>query len=311
MYFYLDNLTLGMRRPYIRTLASANVTRFMLNQYYNLLNDLAKSRFHARYAKIFRNHRTLDPGKWTVTFAGHKIIMPIRPLWSWLDWDMAVSILGHDIKVKQTYAALVRSDQRPALFLDVGANYGTHSMLFLSVGIPVIAFEPNPQCASNFQDMCKLNGVTGRWEQIAVGNINGEIELVYPEKDTWLGSVSSAVTQTFKKSSHVITHTVPLKRLDDYLNNIPRDKVLIKIDVEGFEREVIEGASQLLIDCKPKIIFESNDRDARWELFKLLTNVGYTVHLLPWRPVYGARTLDRDEFRMSAATNFIAINRVH
>ena len=40
-----------------------------------------------------------------------------------------VSIVGHDIEVKETYAALIASDHRPTLFLDVGANYGLHSIL--------------------------------------------------------------------------------------------------------------------------------------------------------------------------------------
>lgn len=172
----------------------------MLNQYYNLLSSPAKSRFHRRYSKMFRDHGSLSPGTWTVIFAGRKIIMPMRAAWSWLDWDSAVSIVGHDDEVKDTYAALVDSDQRPALFLDVGANYGTHSVLFLSVGIPVIAFEPNPQCLSHFQAMCESNGLSGRWEQVALGNQNGEIELVYLETHTWLGSVSPAVALTLKKS---------------------------------------------------------------------------------------------------------------
>ena len=40
---------------------------------------------------------------------------------------------------------------------------------------------------------------------------------------------------------------VPLKKLDDYLPDVSCDRLLIKIDVEGFEREVIQGASHLLV----------------------------------------------------------------
>jgi FkbM family methyltransferase len=119
---------------------------------------------------------------------------------------------------------------RTALFLDVGANYGTHSVLFLSAGIPVIAFEPNPACFSYFQTVCELNGLTGRWEHVAIGNDGGQIELVYPDKETWLGSVSSEVAFTLKKSTFVKTQHVPLKKLDDYCSDI-HNNVLIKIDV--------------------------------------------------------------------------------
>jgi FkbM family methyltransferase len=275
-----------------------------------LLDDEAKSRFHARYSKIFRNHRVpLARGEWCIRFIDEKIRLPLRPSWSWLDWDTAVSITGHDIEVKQTYAALVTSDERPAIFLDVGASYGMHSVLFLSVGIPIIAFEPNPSCFAHFQTVCDLNGFTGRWEQVAIGNKVGKIELVYPEKETWLGSVSLDVVPTLKKSDGVIVERVELRKLDDYVGDIPRDRVLIKIDVEGFEYEVLEGASQLLRDRKPKLIFESNDAKSRVALHQLLEHCGYSVHPLPWRPSFASRFLDIDEFLRSTSTNFIAMPR--
>jgi FkbM family methyltransferase len=145
-----------------------------------------------------------------------------RSSWSWLDWDRAVSILSQDNEIKQTYLALIASDNRPAVFLDVGANYGIHSILFLSAGIPVIAFEPNPSCFRHFQTICKLNairksnGFAVQWEQAAIGNETGLTELVYFEKDTWLGSVAADVQSVMRKWGDVITLQVPLKKLDDF-----------------------------------------------------------------------------------------------
>jgi hypothetical protein len=173
-----NRFTRPIKRHFMRLVAAKTAPRSLLNQYYSLLDDEAKSRFHARYAKIFRNDGvSLAPGEWLIHFADQKIRLPLRPSWSWLDWDYAVSVLGHDIEVKKTYAALLKSNQRPALFLDVGANYGTHSVLFLSVGIPIIAFEPNQTCLSYFKTICELNGFAGRWERVAVGNGTGYVEL--------------------------------------------------------------------------------------------------------------------------------------
>ncbi len=316
LFFFIGKLsenryTRPIKRSIVRSIATQDGPRTVLNQYYSLLGNEAKSRFHTRYSKIFRDDPgvQLAPGEWYINFMGRKILLPLRPSWSWLDWDTALSIIGHDIEVKQTYAALVMSDQRPAIFLDVGANYGMHSVIFLSVGIPVIAFEPNPSCFSHFQTVCELNGLTGRWEPVAIGNKAGSIELVYPEKETWLGSVSLDVVPMLKKSDGVVTKQVPLKKLDDYLGEIPRDEVLIKIDVEGFEAEIIEGASQLLRDCKPQLIFESNNAKSRRALHQLLGHCGYSVHPLPWHPFVASRLLDLDEFVTSASTNFIAIPR--
>ena len=221
----------------LRLMASNAITLPALNRFYTLFNDRKKSSFHSHYAKIFRERGVIANGEWTVVFDGKKLRLPLRAMWSWLDWDTAVSIIGHDIEIKQTYAALVKSKQRPGLFLDIGANYGTHSVLFLSAGIPTIAFEPNPDCFAHFQKICELNGLIGRWEQVALGNSVGQINLIYPPKDTWLDSVSSANTPKTEEDAIVTTTEAPLKRLDDYyLDVISYDKILIKIDVEGFDK---------------------------------------------------------------------------
>jgi FkbM family methyltransferase len=303
-----NRLTRPIKRSIVKSIAAKDGPRTLLNHYYGCLSDDAKSRFHARYAKIFREENAeLVAGEWSIHFIDRRIRLPLRPMWSWLDWDNAISILGHDVEIKQTYAALITSDERPNLFIDIGANYGMHSMLFLSAAIPVIAFEPNPTCFSHFETICELNGYSGRWEQVAIGNMTGEVELVYPEKSTWLGSAASNVIAIVKESNDVISQKVPLRRLDDYITNIPREKVLIKIDVEGSESDVIQGAPQLLRECRPKLIFESNNLKMRSELFRQFERFQYSVQALPWRPSVAQRLLGADEFIASAGTNFIAI----
>src|SRR3954453_3735677 len=133
---YDNRFTRPLESSIVRSIARRNRSRRILNHYYGLLGDPAKSRFHARYAKIFRDQDggRLAPGDWIVHFSDKVIRLPLRSSSLWLDWDSAISIVGHDIEIKQTYAELVKSDERPALFLDVGANYGTHSILLLSAG---------------------------------------------------------------------------------------------------------------------------------------------------------------------------------
>jgi FkbM family methyltransferase len=307
-----NRFTRPTKRLIMRWIAARNGPRTILNRYYNLLGAEARSSFYTRYAKMFRGQNIfMSPGEWNIYFVDRWIRLPLRSSWAWLDWDLAVSIVAHDIEVKQTYAAIILSDQRPAFFLDIGANYGTHSVIFLSAGIPVIAFEPNPSCSPHFQVICKLNGLSGgRWEQVAIGSEISEIELVYPEKDTWHGSVSSNVVASLRRSGDMTSLRVPVKNLDYYLNDIPRGKVLIKIDVEGYEIEILKGASRVLRDCVPTIIFESNDAKARGELFCLLVEFGYCIHQLPWRPFGYSRVLGVEEFLASVATNFIAIPRL-
>jgi len=302
---YDNRFTRPIRRSIVRRMASNRAPRWILNRYYRALSYEAKSLFHSRYSKIFRSGDTLMPGEWMIEFLGRHVRLPLRSSLCWLDWDYALSILGHDADVKQTYEALIKSDQRPALFVDVGANYGTHSILFLAVGTPIIAFEPNPECYPHFQTVCGLNQLDGRWEQSALGKEPGQIDLVYPEKETWLGSTSGKVISRLR-SRAVAVKQVPIRMLDDYLDEMPDGEILLKLDVEGSEIEVLKGASRLLHSRAPKIIFESNDRETRLELFDLLTGFGYGIYLLPWGQLEETGTLRRDEFFQNHATNFMA-----
>lgn len=303
-----NRFTRWIARSITRYIASRRSPRRVLNWYYNLLGPDGKSRFYSRYAKLFRGRGSFGTaGVWNVYFDDRQIRMPLRPSWSWLDWDNAVSIFGHDIEIKKTYSALIHSDQRPAYFLDVGANYGTHSILFLSAGIPAITFEPNPICCEYFQTVCKMNDLSKRWEQVAIGGQVGERELVYPEKDTWLGSLSWDVISSLKKSHNTTSLLVPVRTLDCYLADLPHGNLLIKIDVEGYECEVLSGAAGLIRDRKPNVIFESLHATQRNRLYLLLANYGYCIYSLPWSPSAQAQLLGREGFVESPASNFIAV----
>jgi FkbM family methyltransferase len=292
----------------VKAIVSRRGLRDPLNRWYEKLNEQAKERFYVRYAKIYRNSTArLDAGGWTVTFLDNKIILPLRPDYAWLDWDNAVSILGHDLEIKQTYEALLASNQRPDCFMDVGANYGMHSMLFMSAGIPVIAFEPNPSCVACFKAIQRLNGFSGRLEFVAVGNQIGTTQLVYPERETWLGSLSVNVVSSLKGRGNVKVQETQIKRLDDYFDDLPGGSLVIKIDVEGLELEVLQGASRILSTRNPRIIFESNDRNIRPDLCKTFEKYNYGVYSLPWRPSTSAKPLKTDEFFSNPDHNFIAV----
>jgi hypothetical protein len=56
------------------------------------------------------------------------------------------------------------------------------------------------------------------------------------------------------QSAYVETETVPLNRLDDLYSPTPADRVLLKIDVQGYEPQVIEGAANLLSTCRAVIL---------------------------------------------------------
>lgn len=292
----------------IRNVVAIPWSRKLLNDVYFKLSYSQKRLFHEKFSQIFRNKdfRGSD-GTWEVIFHGKSILMPLTSKRMWLDWDTAVSIVGHDIEVKKTYEELISSSDPPELFIDIGANYGTHSLLFLVHQIETITFEPNTSCHNLFKEMCELNGVTPQLEAVALGELNGNVELAYPEHDTWFGSTDTEVTEELSPDHDLVTETVEQKTLDKYLPQIGHKKTVIKIDTEGNELAVLRGAVRTLHEIKPKVIFESWDDSERTELFKFFETQKYEIYETPWKPADESQPLKSDEFIASTSSNFIAV----
>lgn len=122
------------------------------------------------------------------------------------------------------------------LFIDIGANVGSYSLLAASVGAQVIAFEPIPTTFERLLDNIALN----RFESLispqnqGVGEECGTLRFT-----SGLDAVNHVVTETGTAES-IEVEVIPLNSLS------MGDPVIIKIDVEGFEMPVINGAAQLL-----------------------------------------------------------------
>ena len=197
----------------VRMTAASSWSRQILNAVYLKLTPSQRVLFHRAFAKIFRNNYTQGrDGNWKVVFANKSILMPLTSEHFWLNWDSAVSIVGHDIEVKRTYEALIGlPSKKPNLFIDIGANYGTHSLLFLVHGIRTITFEPNSLCHDYFRKMCKLNQVTPKLETVALGRSHGYVELAYPKRNTWLGSTNTETINKLSLSQELVIEKVVQK----------------------------------------------------------------------------------------------------
>jgi FkbM family methyltransferase len=248
---------------------------------------------------------------WTINFAGQSIKMPLRNGKLWLDWDNAVSIAGHDIEVKKTYESILNSNVRPKSFFDVGANYGTHSLLFLTHGIQTISFEPNPICGKEFLVFSELNNVAADLVPKAIGDQKGEAEFWFPSRKTWLGSLVDSTHEAIAFEKNVEQLDVVVITLDDFVASSGIAPELIKIDTEGNELNVLKGTSKTIASAGPAIIFEANVLSNREELWKMFVKFDYLIYELPYYFDESAAPLSRHEFVRSDQVNFISVARDH
>jgi FkbM family methyltransferase len=283
-----------------------------MNALYNRLNMRQQEVLFHAFHQIFVQGTVApaDAGEWEIRFVGKQIRLPLRSEQMRLDWDLALATIGHDNEVKQTYAELLRSSNRPDLFVDIGGNFGTHSLIFLSHGIQTITFEPNPVCHGYFEQSCSLTHVIPRLEKVALGESPGSVELFFPEGEAWLGTTDATEMEQLGKVRILVSTPVEQRTLDNYFPEISKvSRILIKIDTEGSESAVLRGARRTL-ELGPLILMEMlPDPAKRAEMLDVLADAGYGVARLPWRADRRPPLLRRDDVLRSTETNFLAVPR--
>lgn len=294
---FVKNLLEGSMRNALLTEGS----RRSINDLYNKLSYDNKYVFYAIFAKIFRNKiATINDSIWEVNHNGISIKIPLRGSQLWLDWDIASSVLGHDIDVKQTYDLILNSKFRPKYFFDIGANYGTHTLLLSSQHINTISFEPNPACLEYFKGLLKANNLDTKIENIALGDKESTEKLWFQETETWNGSILGNNEKPDSKSVDI-----KVKTLDNYVKETGIKPNLLKIDTEGFELNVLKGGSTCISEEKPFIILESNLGSDRTSLIEQLDKLDYKIYQVPL--IIKAIALNKVSFVESKKTNFLCL----
>jgi FkbM family methyltransferase len=131
--------------------------------------------------------------------------------------------------------------------LDIGANYGE---MLLNVTLPpsarVLAFEPNPRISTYLEWNLAEAGIPAEIIRSAVSNRIGKATLRVDHD--WSGHTSLASTPGDADTQALEFMTVPTTTISAVLADSmgPGLHVLIKIDVEGHEVPVLEGAMQVL-----------------------------------------------------------------
>lgn len=164
------------------------------------------------------------------------------------------------------------------VFIDVGANHGYYSCLAASMGVHVVAVEPEPGNLSFLLNNLSGNGFDDV-EVLPLGlSDHAGIAQIFGDKDTaslipdWRGATCA--------------QTIPLNTLDNLVGDRWHgQRLLVKIDVEGLEYQVLQGASGLLErDPKPLWLIETfpTHQDSAGtansdfpKLFDLMTEKGY------------------------------------
>jgi len=141
------------------------------------------------------------------------------------------------------------------LAIDVGGNIGSYTYPLSRLAKQVVTFEPNPLYLERLRAL-RLNNVT--FEDAALSDRSGSAPLRIPvaasgEEDQGMASIDKrAIPGEISRAFDVKT-----RRLDDYgFDNVG----FVKIDVEGHEEAVLQGALQTLERNRPVLLVEIEER---------------------------------------------------
>jgi FkbM family methyltransferase len=147
-----------------------------------------------------------------------------------------------------------------AVALDIGANLGEWTMPFARMVGPtghVLAVEPMPRNADALAKTLAVNGLRqAELARCAVGDHDDTVDFAVPlvtsaRSDTGTAHVGPAA------AGHE-TVRVALRRLDALVDECRFERIdLIKIDVEGHERRVLDGAAAALARFRPALVIET------------------------------------------------------
>lgn len=194
----------------------------------------------------------------------------------------------HPVEVKLA-KFLIQQLQPGDVFVDVGAHYGYFSLLascLVGKTGQVFAFEASPQTFKTLQK----NKVTFQQLHVynqAISNKNSSIVFyqfpnLFSEYNTF--NVKQFMKETWFKDNPPLAINIPALSLSSVLTKKQIHPKLIKIDVEGAEFKVIEGAITYLKNNTPQIIMEYLSTSRGNETYKkaeaLLSNLHYYPHLI-------------------------------
>lgn len=191
-------------------------------------------------------------------------------------------VLGRSLHEAETLKWFERlaGENNARVFWDVGANVGLYGFTFISANDSrsTVLYEPDPDNLAALQKTVSVNALEARAE-IRPCAVSAEVGTAAFKRDEITGATGALATSE-DESVFVERHfnatpetlDVLVTTLDTEAASRPSPDI-IKIDVEGYELDVLSGAREMLATSLPIILFETS-RDSE-KIKELLSDLGY------------------------------------
>ncbi len=168
--------------------------------------------------------------------------------------DQYLDAVGEEFEphMVQLFRALVTPDDVVA---DIGANIGLTAILFSKIANNIYAFEPSPSTYRILSENLVRNRIANvHAYNLGLGQKQEKLTITFASNNRSGGYVSDKIRP---ESGHV-TEVIQIETIDRLFLAEGISPSFIKIDVEGFEMNVIKGAARFLEHYRPTIVLEMN-----------------------------------------------------
>jgi len=190
-----------------------------------------------------------------------------------------------------TEAALLRmlDLHRIETVLDVGANEGQYACWLRGLGFTgrIISFEPLAMAHQRLQRAASKDPLWTIAPRTAVGNEEGQIRLNVASNRGASSSIlqmSKAHQEAAPEVTYVGFEAVPMSRLDCVADEFlgPAQNIFLKVDTQGFELQVLQGATELLrrivgMQLELSLVSLYEGQALFWELTDWVQRVGFCI----------------------------------
>jgi FkbM family methyltransferase len=198
-----------------------------------------------------------------------------------------------DVILLQNICNVILESKPSVVFYDVGANIGTHTVPLAKEfqdRIQIKAFEAQRQIYYMLCGNVSINGLRNvHCYHTAVGDDNTVMDIQLPDynEDNNFGGLELVMPPTWTDNQNMIkksTETVSVIKLDNFDDTVD----IIKLDVEGMEHLVVNGAKHLISRSLPVCFVEvcKTDKDAVSQFFQDLGYHAYEIRDGDWMFVH-------------------------
>lgn len=173
------------------------------------------------------------------------------------------------------------------LVIDIGANVGDTTVpMALAAGKEGLAlgFDPNPLVFKVLQKNATLNPSKQNIVPLRYAITVKEEEFYYISSEASFGNGGISPTKNSIHGKFVYPEKIKGINLKEYLEKNYADRLsrlsFIKVDTEGYDKEILKSISDLLSKYKPAVVAESfgkSSKEAKAELFDVISRLGYDV----------------------------------